>query len=420
MRCYGYAPAHLAAAIDEEENITLSWIRRCRGEGAWQDAVDVPLNEETESYEIDIMDGEEVVRTLTSSSPIVVYSAEDQTEDFGTTQSTISFRVYQMSAQVGRGYGAEATLDVPIPEDLTADVLALSPDALFDNSTAANLYQDEARSTLVVAVNDPCASSTDLTTNARHMQIFTGLNGERPLWTGNALRFDGSDDGMIVDWGAGNQITQPITHVISFKMVSVNATTEIIFSAVSSSFVNVLYANGSPADEFTSHENDIACYTENGWIFAAPFKWLDVVNEEDDTRYVFDGTGWVPFGLLMKDTGEYLRVEHLQEDITGLSGASVNSTIDIPDRSLVIAVNVRVTTAITGSTSFDVGVSGDTSRYGNGIGVTLDSTSIGMSQYPYAYYADTGLILTAQGGSFTAGEVRLSVQYLKPRGPWSW
>lgn len=174
----------------------------------------------------------------------------------------------------------------------------------------------------------------------------------------------------------------------------------------------------SPTGDFTDHENDIACYTENGWIFATPFKWLDVVNEDDDTRYVYDGSAWVPFGLLMKDTGEYLRVEHLQEDIAGLTGASVNSTIDIPDRALVIAVNVRVTTAITGATSFDVGVSGDTQRYGNGIGVTLDSTSIGMSQYPYAYYADTALVLTAQGGSFSAGDVRLSVQYLSVRGAW--
>lgn len=177
---------------------------------------------------------------------------------------------------------------------------------------------------------------------------------------------------------------------------------------------------GSPTDDFVGHENEIACYTANGWIFAAPFKWLDVVNEDDDTRYAYDGSAWVPFGLLMKDTGEYLRVEHLQEDIAGLSGASVNSTIQIPDRGLVIAVNVRVTTAITGATSFDVGISGDTTRYGTGIGVALDSTSVGMSLYPTTYYAATPIVLTAGGSNFSGGDVRLTVQYLKPRGPWNW
>jgi hypothetical protein len=176
----------------------------------------------------------------------------------------------------------------------------------------------------------------------------------------------------------------------------------------------------SPAGDFTGHANKIAAYTENGWIFAEPFKWLDVVNEADDTRYIYDGSGWVPYGLLVKDTGEYLRVEHLQEDISGLSGASATSTIQIPDRGLVIAVNVRVTTAITGATSFDVGISGDTGRYGTGIGIALDSTSIGMSQHPTSYYSDTALVLTAQGGNFSGGAVRLTVQYLKPRGPWDW
>ena len=175
----------------------------------------------------------------------------------------------------------------------------------------------------------------------------------------------------------------------------------------------------SPTDEFIGHENEIACYTANGWIFAAPFKWLDLVNEDDDTRYVFDGSAWVPFGLIMRDTGEYLRVAHLQEDIT-VSGASTNSTIQIPDRGLVLAVNVRVTTAITGATSFDVGISGDTGRYGTGIGIAQDSTSIGMSQHPTSYYADTPLILTANGGSFSGGVVRLTVQYLAVRGAWSW
>lgn len=175
----------------------------------------------------------------------------------------------------------------------------------------------------------------------------------------------------------------------------------------------------SPTGAFVGHAQQIACYTDSGWIFAAPFTWLDVVVEADQTRYVFDGSGWVPFGLILQSSGEYLRVERLEESVT-LSGATTATTIEIPDRATVLAVNARVTTAITGATSFDLGVSGDTARYGNDVGIALDTTNIGITQHPYGYYADTPLLFTANGGSFSGGVVKVSVQYLATRGAWSW
>lgn len=221
-----------------------------------------------------------------------------------------------------------------------------------------------------------------------------------------------------------SQAQKEVTHNAALNVLDVFMRPTVLEMAkdtppVSPTAGDCYIVGGSPSGVFVDHEDEIACYTDNGWIFATPFKWLDVVNEDDDTRYVYDGSAWVPYGLLMRDTGEYLRVEHLQEDIT-VSGASTNSTIEIPDRGLVIAANVRVTTAITGATGFDVGVSGDATRYGSGIAIALDSTSVGMSLYPTTYYAATPIVLTAQGGSFSSGVVRLSIQYLKPRGPWNW
>ena len=121
----------------------------------------------------------------------------------------------------------------------------------------------------------------------------------------------------------------------------------------------------------------------------------------------------------MQNSGEYLRVERLSETVT-LSGASTDSTIQIPNRATVLAVNLRVTTAITGTTSFDLGVTGDTARYGDDIAITLDTTNVGITQHPQGYYADTPLSFTANGGSFSGGEVELVVQYLATRGSWNW
>lgn len=181
-----------------------------------------------------------------------------------------------------------------------------------------------------------------------------------------------------------------------------------------------LYIVGtSPTGDFSGKANQLAQYQTGGWVFYAPFKWMDAVVESLDSRMAYDGSGWVPFGLIMKDTGEYLRVQSWQEDVD-LSLTNATAT-NITDRSSVIAVNTRVITAVTGSvTTFGVGVSGDTSRYGNGIGKAVDSTNIGMSYHPVTYYSDTPVLLTPDAGSFTGGLVRINVQYLKPRGPWTW
>jgi hypothetical protein len=176
----------------------------------------------------------------------------------------------------------------------------------------------------------------------------------------------------------------------------------------------------SPTGAWAGKASQIAQAVDGGgWFFVAPFKRLKLWNETTDEYVMFDGTNWVSEGLLIKETGEYLRVEHKTEDVTVNTGAFKDTTIQIPDRAIVLAVNVRVMTAITGATSFGIGVAGDTTRYGNLIGTALDSTNIGITS-PLAYYANTAIRLTANGGNFTGGVIRTTMQYLKPRGPWTW
>ena len=105
------SPVQLAGTIDGSNNWDLTWLRRSRLSSAWWvTGVDAQVGEDSESYEIDIMNGSTVVRTLTSTSEAVEYSSADQVTDFGSNQTTLTFRVYQMSATVGRGYVAEITL----------------------------------------------------------------------------------------------------------------------------------------------------------------------------------------------------------------------------------------------------------------------------------------------------------------------
>ena len=104
------SPVQISGSRDGSENLTITWTRRARINAGWRDDVDVPLDEASEAYEVDILNGGAVVRTLTASTASAGYTAAQQTTDFGSTQSAVEIRVYQMSEIVGRGHAAEATV----------------------------------------------------------------------------------------------------------------------------------------------------------------------------------------------------------------------------------------------------------------------------------------------------------------------
>ena len=107
-----HAPVHIAGRRHSPaaNDWTITWIRRGRVDNAWRDYVDVPLGETTENYEIDIMSGSTVKRTLTATSQTVTYTSAMQTADFGAVQATITVNIFQLSGVVGRGYVGTKTL----------------------------------------------------------------------------------------------------------------------------------------------------------------------------------------------------------------------------------------------------------------------------------------------------------------------
>jgi hypothetical protein len=103
------APVHLRATRSGD-GVAFTWIRRTRRDGDSWDALEVPLGEASEAYELDVLDGTTVKRTLTAGTPSVLYAAADELADFGAPQTNLTVRVAQLSATVGRGYAAEAIL----------------------------------------------------------------------------------------------------------------------------------------------------------------------------------------------------------------------------------------------------------------------------------------------------------------------
>ena len=88
----------------------IRWTRRTRIDGIWRASVDAALGEASELYEIEIMQGDSVKRIITSTTSSVNYTSAQQVTDFGSNRSSISIKIYQISATVGRGFPATRTL----------------------------------------------------------------------------------------------------------------------------------------------------------------------------------------------------------------------------------------------------------------------------------------------------------------------
>lgn len=109
-----FAPVNIkgSRSLGTSGDLTLVWTRRARLNAEWVDYIDVPLDEPTELYEVDIMKGATVLRAFTGlASPTVVYTAAMQTADWSASvPSSFTVNVYQVSARYGNGNVATAVI----------------------------------------------------------------------------------------------------------------------------------------------------------------------------------------------------------------------------------------------------------------------------------------------------------------------
>lgn len=169
----------------------------------------------------------------------------------------------------------------------------------------------------------------------------------------------------------------------------------------------------APTGDWYGHGGEVAIFANGGWVFVAPKVgwrcWVEALGNEA----VFDGQSWVSNAAVVMETGASSlgRIAQLDHVIT--AGTTTTTVNAIPQNAVVLGVTGRVVQAITGSgiTGWQLGVAGSANRYGSGLGLAVNSYALGLTGQPQCYYADTQLILTAEGGSFAGGMVRLAVHY---------
>ena len=106
-----YSPVR-AKAQRTADGVRISFLRRTRRNGDNWEGLEVPLGEDSESYVVDIFSGPSLKRSLLSTTPSLIYSNQQELADFAVAQTSLSVRIAQMSAAVGRGFELRVNLPV--------------------------------------------------------------------------------------------------------------------------------------------------------------------------------------------------------------------------------------------------------------------------------------------------------------------
>jgi hypothetical protein len=155
----------------------------------------------------------------------------------------------------------------------------------------------------------------------------------------------------------------------------------------------------------------IASWRESAWAFFAPASGWRVALDDERTVLTFADGAWRD-RLIGTANGGGIRLIAIEQELT-LTGAFVETTgaAIIADRMIVLGVASRTTLAISGATSYSVGTGATPGQFGASLGFALGSSNLGMIG-PTAFYAATPIRVTAVGGSFTGGKVRLALYAL--------
>lgn len=170
-------------------------------------------------------------------------------------------------------------------------------------------------------------------------------------------------------------------------------------------------------------DGTIGYFADGAWIQLVPAAGWRLFDEITGDLLLFDGIAWATVMqrsattmLASGQNGASTSMMVVEDLLLALSGPTVDSSITIPAGAILLGVSSRVVTAIGGATAVDIGTAGDPVKFGAGLTVAADDTHVGEVT-PELITVDTPLRLTAGGGDFTSGAVRLAIHYIALEAP---
>ncbi|PZM17078.1 baseplate multidomain protein megatron [Rhizobium tubonense] len=102
------SPVHIGGSRGLDGSALMTWIRRGRVDADNWIPPDIPLDEPSERYRIEVLKGDKVLRQVEVTGPAWRYAAADEISDFGERQTQLQIRIYQMGQRIPLGIPAVA------------------------------------------------------------------------------------------------------------------------------------------------------------------------------------------------------------------------------------------------------------------------------------------------------------------------
>lgn len=172
-----------------------------------------------------------------------------------------------------------------------------------------------------------------------------------------------------------------------------------------------LYAVPAGAvNAWAGQDGNLAVRSNGGWLFAVPRAGWRAFLIDEGAPAVHDGSDWQAGIVSLMPSGAGMSFRSIEIDHVVTAGASSTTAAIIPSNAVVFGATARVLTDLTGTlTGWELGNPGASNRYGSGLGLTAGAWVRGVLGQPTAFYSPTQMLLTALGGSFAGGSVRIAV-----------
>jgi len=161
-------------------------------------------------------------------------------------------------------------------------------------------------------------------------------------------------------------------------------------------------------------DGQLTTFLNGAWAFFTPLPGWEIWVSDEFKRLTYTGDRWIDNAMAVSRNQAVMQADIVEIDHLFSGGAQEQTGFVIPSHTSVWGVTGRVLQTITGDlTDWSLGVDGSTTRYGTGLGLGAGSWLRGLTGQPVTYYEATRLDLTANGGSFAGGAVRLAIHLMR-------
>ena len=160
---------------------------------------------------------------------------------------------------------------------------------------------------------------------------------------------------------------------------------------------------------WAGQDGRLALGQNGGWVYTDPQDGWQGWDIETGCPLVYRNGGWASAVVSHSANGASagFRTITFDHDVASAEVSTTNEVI--PANAMIFAVSARVLSPLTGSaSSWRLGDPGQDDRFGAGLGLAQGSYATGILGTPMTVYADTPIVVTATGGAFSGGSLRIA------------